>query len=344
MQVIEIKQKVIRTKTDYTESYRFRLWVALIDDMDLLGMGHRAYHSHIFESHRAWEAEGIKFLNAKDQNLNLDALSKDDIYGFLGKKDQAPTGPKRKIETAKFAVLDAFFQAKYPKLTAAFDVDTPVVELISVLRTFLAPEMAPRGTPQERFELHRSIDGIFFPRPRFSVADLRTAKKKGEPFARTIPTFIVNARMNHCVVHKVEFPLRVSYLRTDSSERDTLETIRPWIERHAPEETKIYSGIGLLNSSEHQLGDPSLACILRDRVLYRPCLTTLQIQRFYEDEKDDPYWVTDGAIESSGDDWWRYFIFCKDPNNYAKMSEEVSYSADFINDVFKFKSKLGSEV
>ena len=71
MKVIGSKEPVIRTRTDYHPSYRFRLWVALVEDMDLLGMEYRAYHSHISESFRAWEAQGTEFRNAKDKKLNL---------------------------------------------------------------------------------------------------------------------------------------------------------------------------------------------------------------------------------------------------------------------------------
>ena len=346
MKVVKLEKSVIRTRTDYSQTYRFRLWVALVEDMELLGMGHRAYHSHIFESFRAWQAEKIEFQNAKGRTLIIDALSKDDIYGFLGKREQAPLGPKRKIEVAKFSVLDAFFQKKYPTLASSFEVETPIVELTSIFQSFFAKEVDAPISPREKFEILKSIDGVYIPKTRLSVADLRKAMKSGEPTDRTIPVFLINCKLgqNHCVIHKVEFPFLSKYMRAESSEHEVMARLQPWLDRHAPEETKIYSGIGILSPSDYVSRSPTLACVLRDRVIYRPCLTTLEINRFDHGGIDETIWATNGAYEKSGDDVWRYYFFCRDANNYAKISKNFGYSADFLNDIFEMKNTLGSEV
>jgi hypothetical protein len=346
VKVVEIKQKIIRTRTDYSQPYRFRLWVALVEDMALLGMGYRAYCSHIFESYRAWKAQGIEFRNAKGGTLILDALTQDDLYGFLGKTEQAPIGPKRKIELSKFSVLDAFFQVKYPTLAASFEVDTPILELVSIFHAFFSKEITTNYSEQDLLELHESIDGIYFPKPRISIAELRRAMQNGETYKRTIPIFIVNsgAGKRYCVVHRVEFPLHSNYLRVETSEQNMMSLLRPWLERHKPSETVIHSGIGLIAPSEFGSKNPSLACILRDRVLYRPCLTNLAILRTDIGDIDETEWVISGAIESSWQYSWMGYRFCKSLGHYATMRTEVSYSADFINDIFEMKNQLGLEV
>lgn len=71
--------EIIETRADYTQPYRFQLWVALVEDMSLLGMGYRAYYSHVFECFRSWQSQGISFVNHKGKPLFLDALNADDV-------------------------------------------------------------------------------------------------------------------------------------------------------------------------------------------------------------------------------------------------------------------------
>ena len=341
--------KVIQTLTDYPQVYRFRLWVALVEDMELLGMGHRAYHSHIFESFRSWAAQGIEFQNAKGRDLVIDALRKDDVYGFLGKRDERPGGPKRNIETSKFAVLDAFFRQKYPDLAASFAVQTPTTQLVSVLKSFFAKEPQQTLSNEELHRLFRSIDGIYIPFPQISVSKIRRAMESGEDFDFTVPVFLVTARLQltHCIVHKVEFPLESRFLRFGSEASLATKKMVSWIERHRPEQTMIFSGLGVPTDSAVEIGDPAFSCVLRDRTLYRPCLTTLSINQIrYESYPDDgdASWQVAGLHETSGNSYRRYFQFCRDANHYADLKGNLCYSADFINEIFELKEKLGAEI
>ena len=136
--VSENSIRSIITDTDYSPQYRFRLWIALVDDMDFLGMGYRAYHSHIMRSCQEFQKTGYEFLHPRGFELNLSQLMPDDLYGFLGKSSEHPTGPARNIKVNKFAVLDAFFKVKFPERAAAFKDSTIFESLACVGRMFFA--------------------------------------------------------------------------------------------------------------------------------------------------------------------------------------------------------------
>lgn len=73
------KRETIKADLAYDQPYRFKLWLAVVEDSATLGMGFRAYFSHIRSSLDLWEKSGLFFVNAKNQRLNLDVLKADDL-------------------------------------------------------------------------------------------------------------------------------------------------------------------------------------------------------------------------------------------------------------------------
>lgn len=347
MKLVGIKKDTVRTRAEYSLSFRFRLWIALVEDMDLLNMGYRAYHSHIFESFSTWRSGGVNFENSRGRELNIDALKIDDVYGFRGKREQAPLGPKRNIEPAKLSVLHAFFSKKYPELAASFDKNAPISELTTILRSFYTNELDANFSSNDLSDICRLSDGIYLPCISITANGIRRAMKEGRPFLRTVPIFFVcsGLKRDSCIVHKVEFPFRGSYLKQDSIDYEDFARLKTWMDRHAAQETQIYSGVGIPAASEFQSGNPSLLCVLRDRVLYSPCTSTLEILRMEEGEDlEDPYWITVGAREKSGDDIWRSFLFCQGGKHYDMIKNDICFSADFITDLIDLKTSLGMEI
>ena len=78
-----------------------------------LNMGARAYISHIGRTLDALTESGYEFLTPSGGPVITSALTYDDLYGFLGRKKDKPSGPARDLTLPKFHVLDAYFYG-YP--------------------------------------------------------------------------------------------------------------------------------------------------------------------------------------------------------------------------------------
>lgn len=204
------KKEAIKAELSYDQPYRFKLWLAVVEDSTNLGMGFRAYLSHVRSSLAIWEQSDIVFVNSKNQSLNLDALKADDLWGFLGKKDEQPQGPKRHIDASKVAVLDVYMKKRFPALAATFAKSTISPEVAAVLRSFFSGGLS--SEPEADFI--EPWSGIYISADHLDAQSILRARRIGE-----IPKFVVravmfrpSARPEFCVAHKIILPFIPDYM------------------------------------------------------------------------------------------------------------------------------------
>jgi hypothetical protein len=261
-------------------------------------MGFRAYHSHILRSLSSWREQGVDLQTAHGGQLHFDVLHQDDLWGFLGKKDEQPTGPKRKIQANKLAVLDAYFRIKDPALADSFAEANLGSALVTMLKSFFATSQSHFSRSRKQFE---RLEGIYLPKFQLSLESMAEAIKAEhtEPFCVS-PIFIRrHMSMDYIVVHKIAAPVRPEDLPDEPEQQE----LRRHLADHSPAATCIYSGVGLVGT-ESNLKYMSLACMLRDTVTYDPHLMHLDIilvlDEFDETWDRDPEYVPRNAAEWRG--------------------------------------------
>jgi len=265
----EDHSKQIVTDTDYSPEYRFRLWVALVDDLDLLGMGYRAYHSHIMRGFQEWHKAGFKFLHPRGHELNLSELTPDDLYGFLGKLSNHPNGPARNIKVHKFAVLDAFFKTKYPERAAAFKEAQIIESLAYVGRMFFGGSDKRETSRDGSYALADSINavqGIYF-KESIELNKIGNSSYFSVLLIRPAP------HGKYAYVWKILFPIEEFCIAQDPLlDPDNLPPID---DGYNTSPIVSYEGVGFIALSSLTNTHYGMACILRDRRTYFPATTFL---------------------------------------------------------------------
>ncbi len=264
----EDSSKLIVTDTDYSPEYRFRLWVALVDDLDFLGMGYRSYHSHIMRSFQEWSKLGYKFIHPRGHDLNLPELTHDDLYGFLGKSSDHPTGPARNIKVHKFAVLDAFFKTKYPERAAAFKEAHVLEALAYAGRMFLAGSDAKETPKDGEYTLSHFINlmnGVYFNESVEQFAE-------GNNYYLSVYLFKPAPGKKYAYVWKIFFPFEQVCIDSIQSDKGKNEPID---DGYNTNPIVIYEGIGFFARSSLTDTELDLVCMTRDRRTYFPGTASL---------------------------------------------------------------------
>lgn len=276
MHIVE-KREVIKANLAYEQPYRFKLWLAAVEDSTSLGMEFRAYLSHIRSSLHIWEKSGTAFVNVKNERLNLDALKADDLWGFLGKREQQPQGPKRYIDPIKIAVLDVYIKKKYPTLAATLSKSTISPEVAAVLRSFFN-----RGLASEpEADTIGPWSGIYVSLDNLDAHSILSARRRGE-----IPRFFVRAVMfqpseqaEFCIAHKVIMSFKFEYINNRHNDFANLQNFLHIANHYSTKDTVIYSGIALVAYGGITNYDVRLPLMLRDRTTYEPHSSQFYIRR-----------------------------------------------------------------
>lgn len=196
-----------------SETYRFQVWRTLWEDCVILGMGYRAYHSHMLDALTLAKKRGVELKNPKGEELQLSALTRDDLKGFLGKKSPVATGPGHRLSLPKFWVIDVFIKLQHPECAAFLDQEKLFALLLSTARSYY------RNPDEAATYLNvtaRSVAGIYVPTMKKGM--LRSLLRESQFHERmlTIPVYIVyfDARssafsdnVDHCLIRKFTFPL-----------------------------------------------------------------------------------------------------------------------------------------
>lgn len=340
--------QVIKTRIEYSETFRFNLWLALLEDMDFLGKGYRAYHSHMFESFKKWHAQGVEFQNARGGTLNLDALKTDDLYGFLGKKNQLPKGPKRKIENKKIAVIDAFFQRKYPTSSASFESGVDPVEVASSITSFLSSTEGDEHSANFVQDTVESLDGVLIHNPNVAD-DLELMLRMGGKNEWGIPVFILNKGPNRqsLVVHKVVLVPQTRYFETyfldDDDYQPTLFSRLQKLPEVDLAELEVWSGVGVVTPLNTFNPLVQVDCVLRERESKQSHVSSLQVHG--KRDQDSGVFKTPLTARTSMDaNRSGDFFFVKDLAAFDALVPQPVHTRAFIEDVFSLKRSLGQGV
>ncbi len=338
-------QATIKADLAYEQPYRFKLWLAVVEDLSSLGMGSRAYLSHVRSSLQLWERAGTVFLNAKGAPLNLDALRADDLWGFLGKRSEEPQGPKRNIDSSKVAILDVYIKKKYPTLAATFGSSSISPEVAAVIRSFFEKGLASE-TYADPVDYVAPWSGIYVSTSQVNAQSIIRSRRLGE-----IPHLVVRAvmlrptkRPQFCVAHKAIIPLRPEYMRQEAGMKAEWNKVSALIEHHKPKEKVIYNGIALLSRMSKTHADINISLMLRDRTTYQPCLSQFVIHR-YDDVGEDNFDDTVRSVilgrELVNEDYSIPYKYCISDN--FRIKSDI-YTDKLFDDLDKLYFSLGEEV
>ncbi len=333
-------------EVSYSETYRFRLWIAASQECRTLKMGFRAYHSYITRSLQAWRNRGFNLKNAVGSNLNIDELQPADVWGFFGKLYERPTSPGRRINDEKIAVLDVYFKIKYDSLAKTFGRVNIGFEFVTIMRTFFASSDV--FIPLDNDELPR-FNGIYAQRFDCSLKYIKAAMRAGRSDVFSLRLFVVkyNEEFDYIAVHNIILPIRPDFVPAGKDEAE----LRRYYFHHAPAATKIYSGIGfpLANSARSTF---AMSCLLRDRATYDPYLT--QIDILMDNIRHDPDWPISGeaepsyiptfGIEKLGDQPARSYLFIGGQKKKDKLIKYCKYTEPLANQAFSFFETLGADI
>jgi hypothetical protein len=123
------QSRVIVARAVYDETVRFGLWKLIADDIRIVGCGYRQYYNVMIAELIQARKQGWRIQHQNGNNIVFECLASDDLYGFLGKNKNRPTGPSRRLSLDKMKVLDCYMYLKYPRLSRSYDGQRNVHEL-----------------------------------------------------------------------------------------------------------------------------------------------------------------------------------------------------------------------
>ncbi|WP_113154826.1 hypothetical protein [Nitratireductor sp. OM-1] len=269
--------RTITAESNYSPEYRFRLWQALVDDISLLKVGYRAYYSHMMRSFRDWKSGGVKFVHPNGAPINLDELTRDDLYGFLGKEHQRPLGPSRNIHHFKFAVIDVFFKTKYPVVARAF-ADDGLLESLGKVATMFYGQANIDGdgsSYSNSLIIHDQLEGVYV---RESVSWNKIYKDTH------ISAYIIKNSESpfYAKIKKLYFPTEEICIASAKSKAENVN----WAEYN---NSRIITYDGICFPNAIKSGEPNLTCMMRDVVEYTSYTSSIQLSASYGEEGFGPY-------------------------------------------------------
>ena len=266
--------KIIYAEHEYDLEYQQNLWIALWDDFDRVGKGNQYYINQMKRDFDFFTKPqvGYKFLTSQGAPLDVTALTKDDIYGFKGKRTDKPTGPGRDLTPAKLAVLDVFFKAKFPLYASAFKSTETLAALVKIFRLYFSK---PDDNIVQDLGLE-TFSGAF-------IGSAQTLKNRYSQIVAGdfdiydlhIPVFVLKYvnNLRHLVVHKILLPVNDGCFANNSELLDLFQKAKSAYEykfQKLKPQTYIFSGGGFpIYDVEQELGVKFL-CVMRDRTTYAP--------------------------------------------------------------------------
>lgn len=280
----------ITTKVNYDPNFRFRLWAVISDDFVSIAEGYRLYHGRITSELSSASRIGWSFTNPNGTELNIGALTPDDLYGFLRKSKDAPDGPGRHISSIKVRVLDAYVQYKYPNIYLSLSNASNVHDLAMPNVKFLHG-WARLDKIAELASLLTIFSGL-----HMCMTDEKKAESNSKCYDAVVFSHnLVGVSMHHiahmpyCVVHEFSMPLEKSFINSDNPISNFIqwESIDNARRRHP--RVQIYSGFAIPVSFDLEYKNVSFIAILRDRVIGVPIAREFKLGVGFPYKSDKKY-------------------------------------------------------
>ncbi|AXX97821.1 hypothetical protein [Profundibacter amoris] len=344
-------QKSICAALRFEPEYRFRLWQALIDDIELLGVGHGKYLDQIHDSFSIWHETGYDFHHPNGNPIDLDALTKDDLYGFIRGYKSGASGPTRKISHNKVAVLDVFLKAKYPYLVAAFD-QSKAFETLLLISNALFGNFAAPVARNASGEFLNDITGVYILKTRDVITGDRFKTNRPQIIRYGIPVIIITETptTSFCVVHKLIIPIAEKYFSARFLYEIGCNSQFPFSQDPASTTTnqdQIFSGVAVPGRTTIDENNWLLNCLCRERSTYEPYFMSLAYNFAQREEvnKLKPLSVEQKNLEASE------YLFQTFNCKYLKVdifnvysSEKMRYSGAFYDHLKEYYHNLGAEI
>ena len=336
-------QKTFISRTQYSTDYRFRLWVALVNDIVRMDLKHRTYLEHyVYLELGLAEDKGYKFLNPKGGRLIWTQLKTDDIWGFLGKQYTKASSPGRNISAYKFAVLDLFFRYKYPKIALSFDKSEEINALAINHVSFLS-EPDSNFYSSDFDERCAAVEGLYISNQHIRNPEIKEAFTVSDSFEFKLPMLVIRRLPDQrfCIVHRIEWPLSEEIFDTETEQYVSALKYRHWLSKKTSEYKTVYSGIGIPCNSMHSKHAFTLSVFLRHRAFKHPYHAELSVRPLHSLE-DEGYTGTLDVKASSGllaDTMFKYI----DRSSIINYPDNI-YEKRFLDNIRQIYNELGTEV
>lgn len=284
--VIDGNRDILIAEASPTEAYRYQAWRALWEDCTVLGMGYRAYHSHMMDTLVLAEKRGVKLKNPKGENLQISALTRDDLKGFLGRKNLLATGPGLRLTPQKFWVVNVFAKLRHPECVSYLDQERLFSSLLASARTYF---LKPGNVARSVNPILRWSAGAYVPTMKKEMLPSLLADENFHVGMLTLPAYIIyfDARslifksdIEYCLFKKFEFPITRDKLKNgdgtwyDLADYDRLQKKYGFGEDRP---SSYYEGFGIF-SPHSGIHDVSINLFGRHGTRYTPFFSRLTLR------------------------------------------------------------------
>ena len=111
----------IETRAGYSLERRRKAWEIVLGHLKSNGQGHGSYLKMVQRSIASAQESGVSIKDFRGVPIDVEAISKDDLFGFLGGTKNPGNGPQRRISDYKLAILDAYFRLVREEKWLRFD-------------------------------------------------------------------------------------------------------------------------------------------------------------------------------------------------------------------------------
>lgn len=334
-------KQIISSEVDYDKGYRFRLWVTAVEDSATLGMGFNAYHSHMLRSLHAWRDQGVRFTNPRDRDINFDALTKDDLFGFLGKKNSQMEGPVRNIKNFKVAIIDIFLKFKFPELCASFRNSDDVTSLRAAILNFHSGKEPADYSFKRLRKFLNEDDALFISHPRYDqIYDINDGYDVDD-FLYYIKCFHFTQRNYSGTLNatRLEIPIHPNMVKAGSEIFRFLD--KKQFRYEYMRGIQVFRGFGVpIEYKSQHMKQTRISCILRDELLNTPHFENVSFLHQIVGGKEKSFFCITDFIEH-----YRCpdYVLCNDIEIRYENKNWI-YTRKFIKDTKNLINKIGSDI
>lgn len=333
------EQKIVRAEDAYSVSDRFRLWRSVWREAERLGAGYRALHAHILSTLYALMKSGRRIEDWNGNLINPDALRPDDLYGFMGKTKPEPTGPGRKLNDRKIAVLDVYFKEKKSSDQNTSSSGDAASELRTALYSFFEKQT---NTPWASSR-QESRAGIYLP-TQFSSGTILTIQPQYGLSSNRLPMILVSDEVGteHFKIHRITLPLRLRHFGNSGWALEHLK-LEPGDQGNSRVATSVYGGVASRVRNAEFKDVETFASVLRHRSLYTPLLGIVELLRL----PGNPRVANSGRYNLSENFDTRgplSYGRCADTEGFERTLYEMGFSEQLFFELSDFIDRLDGEV
>ena len=335
----------VKSRSSYDEVYRFRLWQRAVEDANELGLGYRAYCSHVKNSVAAWLSQGAKITDWKGHPINVDVLSESDMWGFLGRDRNNAKRPERRIGTAKIAVIDVYFQKLLWDSEAELNYENDISGLALAVRSFFSGGAGLSDLDQITDKDLDTITGVYIPDLTSAGSGAEISRGLSTDLYKSPPVLFIDRPEgeHYFVIHRLLTPILPEHLTDEKILSDRILDVRRWLTHQKSKNASIHSGVATVINRTPEQNGLAMYCLLRHRTLYAPDFFSIYVRNF-EFERDGRKTHVNAAMEYRGENISWVYKGSQGIENIEKICYDAGFNDSYAKYLTNLFETLGVEV